>query len=121
MRERILVVEDDERSRRLLVDVLAFHGYGVIAAASAEDALTLCADAQPDAALLDIQLVGMDGFELLRRLRVRHGEMPIIAVTASAMDIDRERILRGGFDAYVPKPVNIRQVLEILRERLTRP
>ena len=81
MSNRILVVEDDEKSRRLLVDVLGFHGYDVATAENGEHA---------------------------------------IAVTASVMDQDRRRILAAGFDAYVGKPVNIRQLLYTL-ERLLEP
>lgn len=118
MAERILVVEDDEKSRRLLVDVLAFHGYEVLALDSGERAMREARAWMPDAALLDIQLPGMTGFQLLESLRAFFGPMPVIAVTASVMDHDRERIVGAGFDAYVAKPVNIRQLLEILKDRL---
>lgn len=121
MSERILVVEDDERSRRLLGDVLGFHGYRVTLARNGEEALAQAAAAPPDAALLDIQLGGgMNGFLLLEAMRATYGGIPLIAVTASVMEADRTRILEAGFDAYVPKPVNIRELLEILRDRLPR-
>jgi two-component system cell cycle response regulator DivK len=120
MVERILVVEDDDKSRRLLVDVLGFHGYEVLAVDSAEQALRCVSDFAPHAALLDIQLPGMSGYELLERLRRVNGAMPVIAVTASAMDQDRARVLGAGFDAYIPKPVNIHQLLDILKDRLSR-
>lgn len=118
MVERILVVEDDEKSRRLLSDVLGFHGFQVLALDSGERALREAAAWRPDVALLDIQLPGMTGFQLLDGLRALFGTMPVIAVTASVMDHDRERIVGAGFDAYIPKPVNIRQLLEILRDQL---
>lgn len=118
MAERILVVEDDEKSRRLLTDVLGFHGYEVLALDSGERAVREAAAWRPDAALLDIQLPGMTGFQLLEALRRLFGPMPVIAVTASVMDHDRERIVGAGFDAYIPKPVNIRELLEILRKQL---
>lgn len=123
MARRILVVEDDEKSRRLMVDVLGFHGYEVLAAESGERALELVADRLPDAALLDIQLPGMTGFVVLERLRARQGErpIPILAVTASVMDTDRARILAAGFDAYVPKPVNIRELAALLQGLLDEP
>jgi len=122
MAKRILVVEDDEKSRRLLSDVLQYHGFDVCAVASGEAG---CADARecsPDAALLDIELPGISGFEVLRRLRDESGgaRMPVIAVTASVMDQDRRKILAAGFDAYVPKPVNIRELVTILNELLSR-
>lgn len=120
MPKRILVVEDDEKSRRLLTDVLGFHGFDVCAVPSGEDGLAdarLCA---PDAALLDIQLPGINGFDVLARLRAesRTARMPVIAVTASVMDHDRKKILAAGFDAYVSKPVNIKELLATLRHLL---
>jgi CheY-like chemotaxis protein len=121
MPSRVLVVEDDEKSRRLLIDVLGLHGYVVRAVASGEEGLAdarLCA---PDAALLDIQLPGISGFDVLARLRAESvtAHLPVIAVTASVMDQDRKKILAAGFDAYVSKPVNIRELLATLNKFLT--
>jgi CheY-like chemotaxis protein len=101
MRRRILVVEDDDKSRRLLVDILGWHGYEVRAAASGEEGLALARAECPDAALLDIQLPGIDGFDVLAGLRSApfHARIPAIAVTASVMDEDRRRIIGAGFDA----------------------
>jgi CheY-like chemotaxis protein len=120
MASRILVVEDDEKSRRLLRDVLAYHGYEVVAVESGEQGLAEAMARVPDAALLDIQLPGISGFELLAALRSgTPGErMPAIAVTASVMDQDRRRIFAAGFDAYVAKPVNIRQLIDTLQTLL---
>lgn len=120
MPRRILVVEDDEKSRRLLVDVLGWHGYEVNAAASGEEGLALARLQRPDAALLDIQLPGIDGFGVLTGLRSApfHARIPAIAVTASVMDEDRRRIIGAGFDAYVGKPVNIRQLIDSLEKVL---
>jgi CheY-like chemotaxis protein len=120
MGRRILVVEDDEKSRRLLVDVLGFHGFEVIASESGEGGLEAIGDRLPDAALLDIQLPGISGFRVLEQLRARQGvgDIPILAVTASVMDTDRARILAAGFDAYVPKPVNIRELVDLLKRLL---
>jgi CheY-like chemotaxis protein len=113
------VVEDDEKSRRLLVDVLSFHGYHVVAHESGEAAVEAARGAAPDAALLDIQLPGMSGFQLLPALRGALGaSLPAVAVTASVMDQDRRRILAAGFDAYVSKPVNIRELLDTLHHLL---
>lgn len=118
MSKRILVVEDDEKSRRLLRDVLTWHGFTVVEARTGEDALQAVRESPPDAALLDIQLPGLDGFEVLKALRGLGARVPVLAVTASAMDHDRRRILDAGFDAYVAKPVNIRELLGILKDRL---
>jgi two-component system, cell cycle response regulator DivK len=122
MGRRILVVEDDEKSRRLLTDVLGFHGYEVWAVESGEQGLLDAQAYAPDAALLDIQLPGISGFEVLQRLRAGAGGalLPVVAVTASVMDQDRRKILAAGFDAYVAKPVNIRELLDTLKALLAR-
>ena len=117
MARRILIVEDDEKSRRLLSDVLAFHGYEVAAVRSGEEGLRTANASAPDAALLDIQLPGISGFEVLAGLResARCGaRLPVVAVTASVMEQDRKKILAAGFDAFVSKPVNIRDLLSTL-------
>ena len=113
---KVLVVEDDEKSRRLLSDVLAFHGFEVTAVSSGEAGLREARLARPDAALLDIQLPGVDGLGVLRALREAYPDprVPVLAVTASVMDTDRKNILAAGFDAYVPKPVHIRELLATL-------
>ncbi len=122
MPERILVVEDDEKSRRLLVDVLGFHGFEVEAVASGEEGLARARATRPDAVLLDIQLPGVSGFEVLAELRRSEGaeRIPAIAVTASVMDHDRRKVLAAGFDAYVAKPVTIHELLDTLNSLLGR-
>ena len=121
MARRILIVEDDEKSRRLLSDVLAFHGYEVAAVRSGEEGLRTAAANVPDAALLDIQLPGISGFEVLAGLREPAccgSRLPVVAVTASVMDQDRKKILAAGFNAFVSKPVNIRDLLATLSQLL---
>jgi CheY-like chemotaxis protein len=118
---RILVVEDDEKSRRLLVDVLGYHGYEVSAVESGEDALEALRTVHLDAALLDIQLPGISGFQVLSALRASsNARLPVVAVTASVMDHDRKKILAAGFDAYIAKPVNIRELLDTLEKLLSK-
>jgi len=122
MARRILVVEDDEKSRRLLKDVLEYHGFDVCAHANGEDGLADARSCSPDAVLLDIELPGISGFDVLAGLRAESGgeTLPVIAVTASVMDQDRKKILSAGFDAYVPKPVNIRELVVILNDLLAK-
>jgi DNA-binding response OmpR family regulator len=122
MAKRILVVEDDEKSRRLLTDVLQYHGFEVKAVASGEEGLADARSVLPDAALLDIQLPDISGFDLLARLRAESARapIPVIAVTASVMDVDRRKILAAGFDAYVPKPVNIGELVSTLKKLLSK-
>jgi CheY-like chemotaxis protein len=114
----ILVVEDDPRSRRLLRDVLGFHGYRVQEVDSGEDALAAIAVERPAAVLLDIQLPGISGFDVLARLRADQSlaGVPVVAVTASVMEHDRKRIMAAGFDHYLPKPVDLDQLLRLVAE-----
>ena len=115
--KKVLVVEDDEKSRRLLRDVLAFHGFQVTAVESGEEGLREARLVRPDIALLDIELPGINGMGVLAELRREYPQprLPVVAVTASVMDQDRKNILAAGFDAYVPKPVAIRELLATMR------
>ena len=118
--ELILIVEDNETTLTLLRDVLGANGYRTLEASSAEDALTLARAEGPQLILMDVQLPGMDGLAALRALRAMP-EMtatPVIAVTAFAMKDDRERLLSAGFDGYLEKPVNVRELPSFLRTYL---
>ena len=120
MSRRIVVVEDDEKSRRLLTDVLTHHGYEVAAVSCGEDGIR-AVHGGAAAVLLDIQLPGINGFEVLAGLRKAPSTapyVPVVAVTASVMDHDRRKILAAGFDAYVAKPVNIHELLATLKKIL---
>ncbi len=111
---RILIVEDNPRSRKLFRDVLGYHGYTVLDTDSGEAALALVAGTVPDLIVMDIQLPGMDGIETLQRLRAdpRARAIPVLAVTASVMGADMERIRAAGFDACLQKPVALKVFLE---------
>jgi PAS domain S-box-containing protein len=102
---RILLVEDDDANRTILAEFLRTRGFLVDEAPTGLEALALAASAPPDLVVLDIQLPGMDGFEVLDRLRSGGGPVPpVLALTALAMAGDRERILAAGADAYLSKP-----------------
>jgi len=120
--ETILVVEDNEKNRKLARDVLTYQGYRVLEAESAEDGLALVARERPALILMDIHLPGIDGIEALRRLRADTGTrtIPVLAVTASAMTQDRQKILDAGFDGYQSKPISVRPFLAAVREALDR-
>ena len=109
---QVLVVEDNEKNMKLFRDVLQAAGYDTLEASTAGQALDLAATNRPDLVLMDIQLPDMDGLEALRRLRAdeRTSTMPIVALTALAMEGDRERFLAAGFDGYVSKPVDIAEL-----------
>jgi two-component system, cell cycle response regulator DivK len=121
--ELILVVEDNDKNRKLVRDVLTAKGYRLVEAETGEDGVRLARDEHPALVLMDIQLPGINGIEALRQLRADPATagIPVIAVTASAMTQDRQKILAAGFDAYQSKPISIRPFLDLVREVLDRP
>jgi CheY-like chemotaxis protein len=118
--ELILIVEDNEKNRKLVRDVLQFKGYRTLDAETAEIGLALARETLPALVLMDIQLPGMNGIDALGHLRAdpatRH--IPVIAVTASAMTQDRQKILAAGFDAYQSKPIDVKGFLQLVVEIL---
>jgi len=105
---RILVVEDNPKNLKLVRDVLTYAGYEVIEATSGEDGVRLAAERGPDLILMDLQLPGIDGAEALRQIRAIERQVPMVAVTAFAMNNDRTRAFDAGFDGYVEKPISVR-------------
>ena len=120
--ELILIVEDNEKNRRLVRDVLQFKGYQTIETETGEEGVELARTRQPALVLMDIQLPGIDGITALKRLREDPSTRAIrvMAVTASAMTQDRQTILAAGFDGYQSKPINVKAFLEAVQEMLTR-
>ncbi len=106
----ILIVEDNEANRLLAGAVLEREGYRVEMAGNAEEALQRLATGVPDLILMDVQMPGMDGLTLTRRLKddKRTAGIPVIALTALAMTGDRERTLEAGCSGYISKPINTR-------------
>lgn len=106
--ERVLLVEDNPLNLKLARTLLELEGYEVQAATEARQALALVEKQVPALALIDIQLPGMDGLELVRLLRSnpRTRGLIIVALTAYAMKGDEERFLASGCDAYLPKPLD---------------
>jgi two-component system cell cycle response regulator DivK len=115
---RVLIIEDDEKSRRLLSDVLSYHGYEILQTDRGEEGMSMLEDSDVSLVLMDIQLPGISGFEALAKIRASDSlkRTKVVAVTASVMDHDRRRILEAGFDGYVPKPVNLRDLMGTVRE-----
>ena len=114
---QVLVVEDNERNMKLFRDVLESSGYRTLEATSGEHAVEMVVEHCPDLVLMDIQLPGIDGVEALGRLRAeeRAASVPVLALTAQAMDGDRERFLAAGFDGYLSKPVDISVLVATVR------
>lgn len=119
---RVLVVEDNPKNLKLLRDVLDHSGYHVVAATTGEDGARLAGEVEPDLVLMDLQLPGIDGMEALRRIRSTEqgASIPVLAVTAFAMEADRSRALDCGFDGYVQKPLDVRDLLRQVRDILDR-
>ena len=118
--ELILIVEDNDKNRKLERDVLQFHGYQIMEAVTGEDGLRLAGERPPALVLMDIQLPGMSGIEALAALRADPvlRTIPVIAVTASAMTHDRQKILAAGFDGYQSKPISIVDFVAAVRSTL---
>ena len=119
----ILVVDDNPINLKLVADLLAFEGYRVLKAEDGEQAAASVEAEPPDLILLDVDLPGIDGLTLTRRLKgdVRTGDIIIVALTAFAMKADRQRAMAAGCDAYVTKPIDTRglpgQVAQLLQRR----
>jgi two-component system, cell cycle response regulator DivK len=115
--ELILIVEDNEKNRKLERDILQFHGYQTVEADTAEEGIRLAQATPPALILMDIQLPGMNGIEALHHLRAdpRTRAIPVIAVTASAMTHDRQTIMAAGFDGYQAKPIEVTQFVAAVR------
>ena len=122
--ELILIVEDNERNRKLVRDVLRFKGYETIEVETGEESLRLARDRRPSLILMDIRLPGIDGIEALKRLRADPGTraIPVMAMTASIMTAGPEEMRAAGFDGYQSKPLQVKEFLaavEQLLEKLT--
>ncbi len=113
----MLVVEDNATSMKLFRDVLLATGYRPLQATTGSQAFELAAEMGPALVLMDIQLPDLDGIAALGRLRAdeRTASIPVLALTAQAMQGDRERLLAAGFDGYVSKPVDVVELLDTVR------
>jgi len=117
----VLVAEDSPVNRELLRELLEARGYNVMEASDGQEALRMIAENHPEILLLDIGMPVLDGFAVMRKIRQDPGlaTMMVLAITAYAMQGDRENILNAGFDGYLPKPVNARDLADEI-ERLLR-
>ena len=116
--EQVLVVEDNEMNMKLFRDILVATGYRTLEATTGGEAVEMASEHTPNLVLMDIQLPDLDGVQALHRLRAnaRTATIPVLALTAQAMRGDRERFLAEGFDGYVSKPVNVRELIEIVAQ-----
>ena len=115
--ELILIVEDNEKSRKLVRDILQVRGYQTLETETAEEGVRLAQEAHPALVIMDLQLPGMNGIEARQRLRAdpQTQEIPVIAVTASAMTFGQPEIMAAGFDGYHAKPISVKEFLGTVR------
>jgi two-component system, cell cycle response regulator DivK len=117
----VLIVEDHYLNMKLFSDLLEVRGHRILQARDGAEGLKLARQHRPDLILMDVQLPGMSGIEVTKWIRAEQdlSYTPIIAVTAFAMTGDEERIREAGCDAYISKPVSVRNFLEIIDRFLT--
>ena len=120
--ELILIIEDNEKNRKLVRDVLQFKGYQTVESETAEEGLRLARERKPALVLMDFHLPGMDGIEALKVLRADAAtkSIPVIAVTASAMAEDRRKIMAAGFDGLQTKPIHVKDFLDVVAQILNK-
>ena len=118
--ELILIVEDNEKNRKLVRDILSFKGYRLLESETAEEGIRLARENKPALILMDFHLPGMNGIEAFKVLRAdpATSSIPVIAVTASAMTEDRQKIMAAGFEGLQTKPINVKEFLAAVAEML---
>ena|ERR1041384_2729202 len=111
--ELILIIEDNDKNRKLIRDLLQAKGYPTIESDTAEEGIRIAEERRPALVLMDIQLSGMDGITAMKRLKTSAATrtIPVMAITASAMTHNRESMLAEGFDGYQIKPLNLSEFL----------
>jgi two-component system cell cycle response regulator DivK len=113
----VLIVEDNELNLKLFHDLLEAHGYDIVGTRDGGEVLELARTYRPDLILMDIQLPKVSGLEVTRWIKDDPdlAQIPVIAVTAFAMRGDEERILKGGCEAYLSKPISIARFMDTVR------
>jgi two-component system, cell cycle response regulator DivK len=119
-KKTVLIVEDNDKNMKLARDILEAKGYTVLCATSGEQGVVMARTAIPDLVLMDIQMPGIDGIEAFQQLRAEPSTaaIPVAAYTASVTAGDRSRVTEAGFDAFVSKPLNLKEFLATIA-RLT--
>jgi two-component system, cell cycle response regulator DivK len=117
----ILIVEDNEKNMKLVRDILQHKGHATIEAVTGGEGVRLAIEQRPDLVLMDIQLPDIDGIAALRLIRAEAAldAVPVIAVSASVMPDDQHKIVTSGFDAFITKPINLKQFLDTVQRFLT--
>jgi two-component system, cell cycle response regulator DivK len=113
----VLIVEDNDKNMKLARDVLQAKGYQTLEAITGEDGVKLAKERKPDLVLMDIQLPGINGIEAFRQIRAdaNTSRIPVVALTASVTPTDRTAIAAAGFDAFLSKPINLKEFLDTVK------
>ena len=112
---KILVVEDDARTRKGLMEILANEGYDTCAAANGKEALAAFAKEKPDAVCLDIMMPDLSGYDVCREIRKTNGTVPILFISAKSEEVDKVLGLELGADDYISKPFGVKEVVARIR------
>ena len=114
MPKTILIVGDNELNMKLFNDLLQAHGYETLQTKDGREAMEMTEEYHPDFILMDIQLPKISGLEITRQIKQKDDlkSIPVIAVTAFAMKGDEEKIMEGGCDGYISKPISVPTFLE---------
>jgi two-component system, cell cycle response regulator DivK len=113
----VLIIEDNEKNMKLARDVLQAKGYKTLEAVTGEDGVRLAKENVPNLVLMDIQLPGINGIEAFKQIRAdaKTARIPVVALTASVTPTDRSAINAAGFDAFVSKPINLKEFLDTVK------
>ncbi len=113
----VLIVEDNDKNMKLARDVLQVKGYQTLEAVSGEEGVKLAKEKKPDLVLMDIQLPGINGIEAFRQIRADAATrgIPVVALTASVTPTDRSAISAAGFDAFLGKPINLKEFIDTVK------
>ena len=119
----VLIVEDNDKNMKLARDVLGAKGYQTLEAVTGEEGVKLAKEKKPDLVLMDIQLPGINGIEAFRQIRADPAtrSIPVVALTASVTPTDRSAITAAGFDAFLGKPINLKEFLETVKRLVEQP
>ena len=116
----VLIVEDNEKNMKLVRDILQHQGHATLEAVTGRDGVAMAVTRQPDLILMDIQLPDIDGIQALREIRAVPAldVVPVVAVSASVMPDEQHKIVSSGFDAFITKPINLKQFRETVQRFL---
>jgi len=119
-RIKVLLVEDNYMNKVLVREILTLNGYEIIEAASGTEGLKMLALESPDIVLMDLHLPEMDGITATRIIKAdeRNRHIPVLALTASAMKGEEQKLIDKGFDGYVAKPIDVKKLLEAITESI---